>query len=63
MKRKKSWKTTLGGIIAAMGVGISKVEEPFWMSILGETLLGLGTFLIGWGARDNGVSSQDVGIR
>ena len=60
---KKSWKTTLGGIIAALGTALLAVPEPEWLSKLGAGLIGLGGAIAGLSARDNNVSSEDAGAK
>lgn len=58
----KSWKTTLGGIVMALGP-VAKSLVPGEYAWVGDALLSLGAFLLGASARDNGVSSQAAGIR
>lgn len=58
----KSWKTTLGGIVMALGP-VAKSILPVEYAWAGDALLSLGAFLLGASARDNGVSSQAAGVR
>ncbi len=60
---KKSWKTTLGGILMAIGSFLQTMDEPAWISVLGTTLVGLGGLLVGGSARDFNVSSKSTGIK
>ena len=55
-----SWKTSLGGLISALGGILSQVEEPSWVKTIGQILLALGTTVIGLSARDNSVTSQQA---
>ena len=59
----KSWKTTLAGAIAALGTYLSSVNEPSWLHIVGQLMVGAGTFLIGMFARDNDKTSESVGAK
>ena len=60
---KRSWKTSLGGIIAAIGTVLIALPDPDWLSKLGAGLVGLGGAIAGLSARDNKVSSEDVGVK
>lgn len=56
-----SWKTTLGGILAAVGLGLRHApiaNAGDWADCI--TAVGVG--LIGLSARDNNVSSERAGI-
>lgn len=59
----KSWKTTLGGAIAALGAYLITVDEPAWVQIIGQIFIGLGPFIIGATARDNGITSEQAGAK
>lgn len=59
---KKSWKTTLGGILASVGITLGNSEDKT-LSLIGQILSAAGTFIIGISARDNAVSSEEVGIK
>jgi len=52
-----SWKTTLFGAIAALGVYFTTVPSPSWVPIMGQVMLGAGTFLTGMFAKDSNVSN------
>jgi hypothetical protein len=58
----KSWKTTLGGIILALAPVSKQLLTPdyHWVS---EALLALGGLIVGVAARDNGVSSENAGVK
>lgn len=61
--KKTSWKTTLFGALAAIGTYLATIHDPAWISTVGTILVGLSTALLGFSARDNGVSSEDVGAK
>ena len=54
----KSWKTSLGGILAAIGIGLRDNPKTAAYAPIVE---GLGIVLIGISARDNKVSSEQAG--
>lgn len=57
---KKSWKTTLGGILAAGGQ-FASMALPANLTWIGHALTGIGTLLLGASARDNNVTSREAG--
>jgi len=59
---KTSWKTTLGGILLALGTPLAAAGEG-WVRGLGMILATLGGLLAGVAARDNSKSSEDVGTK
>jgi len=59
---KTSWKTTLGGILLAVGTPLAAAGEG-WVRALGIVLASLGGLLAGVSARDNSKSSEDVGAK
>lgn len=65
MLKKKSWKTTIGGLALAIGQGLNAQGESLgtWASPLGQILSILGALFLGFNARDNKVSSEDAGIK
>lgn len=58
----KSWKTTVAAAIAALGVVFTKSDDHTLQTI-GAILSPLGTLLIGMFARDNKVTSEQVGAK
>lgn len=66
----KSWKTTLVGILGAAAAIITFIAVPLldgdaetsakWMEGVGAAAAALG---LGWFARDNDKSSEDVGAK
>lgn len=58
----KSWKTTLGGIVASVGAALQASEDGT-LKLIGVVLLTLGTALFGVTARDNDKSSEDVDVK
>lgn len=61
--KMKSWKTTVCGLVAAMGTYLITVKEPAWVSLVGQFLAAVGTAGVGMFARDNGVSSEEAGAK
>ena len=45
------WKTTICGVIAAIGTYLS-TSQTGWLQILGQVLAGVGTLLLGYSAKD-----------
>ena len=62
MKNKKSWKTTVGGVLVAAGQFAPQILPPSW-SWLAGTLTGIGGLILGLAARDNGVTSEEAGAK
>ena len=60
MKPKKSWRTTLGGCILAVGAFFQLTEDPL-LKMIGGVCVAVGGFLTGVAARDNKLTSEDVG--
>lgn len=58
----KSWKTTLAGVLAAVGTYLA-ANEAGVVHTIGQLLVGAGPLLIGLFARDNNVSSEQAGIK
>ena len=59
----KSWKTSVGGLISAVGVWLKSLESPAWAHSIGDLLMAFGVVVIGITARDNNVTSEDVGAK
>lgn len=66
----KSWKTTLFGLMAGIGGGITGAylvkpdllaHFPAWLPGLGVLLTSIGTTCLGLAARDNNVTSEQAG--
>lgn len=65
---KKSWKTTACGILVAVGILIAQAvaildNDPETSWSLAEVGGALAAFGFGYFARDNKVSSEDVGVK
>ena len=56
----KSWKTTVGGVLAAIGAWASNQGTPWWLYKAGPLLSGIGLVFLGASARDNNVPSEAV---
>ena len=56
----KSWKTTLGGILLALGGWASTQADPWWLFKVGGFLNIIGALLLGGAARDNNVPSEAI---
>lgn len=56
----KSWKTSVSGSVAALGVYFANQTDPT-LHIIGQVLTAVGTFLTGLFARDNNVTSEQAG--
>lgn len=66
----KSWKTTVFGLMAAIGSGVIGAyaikaeflkDFPSWLPGLGVLFMSIGTACLGFAARDNDKSSEAVG--
>ena len=53
-----SWKTTLGGVLLAIGGWASTQSDPWWVWKIGGILNVVGALLLGGAARDNNVPSS-----
>lgn len=56
----KSWRTTLGGVLLAIGAFFVTQDFDFAV-IIGQVINALGALLLGGSARDNNVSSEEAG--
>lgn len=68
MAKKSSWKTSLGGILTALGATIITTQQqgaplPAWLSWAGMGMTIFGPALMGVAARDNKVSSEEAGAK
>ena len=60
----KSWKTTMFGGLAALGLSLTQVTpEGDLLHMIGQILAIVGTGGIGLSARDNDKTSEDVGAK
>jgi len=59
----KSWKTTVCGLIGAIGAYLATTNDPSWLPTLGKLLSGVSVALIGFFARDNNVTSEQAGAK
>lgn len=48
----KNWKTTVGGIMAAVGGVLINTNPTGWVNILGQVLSAVGLLLVGGSAKD-----------
>lgn len=62
--KKSSWKTTLGGILVALGQGFQTVKPVGEMSdTIGQLTTLIGALVLGLSARDNAVTSEQAGAK
>lgn len=69
MLKTLSWKTTLGGSVTALGLGLMGVDAMDWIKpehkyafrLAGFIMSVLGPFFMGLFSRDNDKTSEDVG--
>lgn len=59
----KNWKTTIGGILVAFGTGLQQIEDPAWIRHIGTILIGIGSALIGFFAKDYDTTGVGTGAR
>jgi hypothetical protein len=59
----KSWKTTLFGVLTALGAYLQTVQDPAWLQMVGKALTVAGPILLGLFARDNSVTSESAGAK
>ena len=57
----KSWKTTLGGFLLAIGQGLTQTGES-WSALAGTVVTAVGGLFLTQ-ARDNTVSSEQAGVK
>lgn len=58
-----SWKTTVGGVLAMLGLSLSTVKDPAWVGAVGTILAAIGTGITGLSARDFNKSSEESGVK
>lgn len=58
---KSSWKTTLAGVLSAVGAYLKTQTDPAWLATLGNLLTYGGLAGMGIFARDNNVTSEQAG--
>jgi hypothetical protein len=58
----KSWKTTLAGILVALGTSLTQSSDKTLQTI-GAILTPVGSLLLGLSARDNNVTSEKAGAK
>lgn len=55
----KNWKTTLGGILVAVGLFLTEQTNPV-LKLAGQIIAPVGAFLLGSSAKDNNVTGGTV---
>ena len=58
---RTSWKTTVGGLLGALGIALKHAPYP-QVAAWSDFAAAMGMVILGMAARDNGVSSEDVGV-
>ena len=58
-----SWRTSLGGIIAAIGITLQDIGGPVWLKAIALVFAALGMLLMGVTARDSQVTSEAAGAK
>lgn len=64
IEQKKSSVTTWGGVVAALGALVVAIGEAVGkptVAAVGAGITSLGTLVLGVGARDHGVTSEQAG--
>jgi len=56
----KSWKTSLGAILATFAIGMR--NDPV-LAKYADAVNGLGLLIMGFAARDNNVTSEQLGLK
>src|SRR3990167_1300977 len=62
-KMKSSWRTSVFGILTALGLALIPLKDPAWLTTVGTILAAIGAAGAGMSARDNGVSSEQAGAK
>lgn len=55
----KSWKTTLGGCLAAIGTYLTN-SQTGWLNVVGQVAQAIGLLLLGGAAKDRNVTGGTV---
>jgi len=45
-------KTTIGGLLIAIGTALSAVQEPQWLHWVGQIMIAVGSLILGTNAID-----------
>lgn len=66
LTKKKSWRTTVAGIVAAVGILCTQIgnvldKDPETVISWEAIMFALGALGVGWFARDNKVTSEQAG--
>jgi hypothetical protein len=61
--RKKSWMTTFFGWLAGIAGIVASASEDPKIKLIAGSVAGAATLALGTAARDNKVSSEDVGAK
>lgn len=49
---KNNWKTTVGAVVAAIGIALSSIEDPAWLKLIGQLLTGTAIIFFGYNTKD-----------
>jgi uncharacterized membrane protein YedE/YeeE len=55
-----NWKTTLGGLLTAIGTYLAGLTEPAWLVMVGKGLVVAGPLILGFFAKDSNVTGGDT---
>lgn len=61
--KNTSWKTLVAGLLGAAGAYLKTIPDPAWLSGLGGLMESAGIALLGWFARDDDRTSEQVGAK
>ena len=54
----KDWKTTVGGLLGTLGIGLQGIDDPAWVGMLGKVLVMAAFAYFGYQASDKSVGGS-----